>query len=218
MGIRKSGLEAFSSTWRSLVRVFRCHQAAARPPARAEAAATRPNLSQPEEPSAAASLLPEASDFKRFAISLRKADRFLHPFLLVRFFPEIGCVEGTKEAIKNSLQKFRFLYLLFFESMLWCRYSGREAVELTASGLEASCVTGLPARTAKSSCRLFLSACVQMMACREPPRLLLRLKKRTSGARVRDDLRVSLLPFTPSWYGERLDEVRGSGLADHEAL
>jgi len=124
VGIRKSGLEAFSSTWRSLVRVFRCHQAAARPPARAEAAATRPNLSQPEEPSAAASLLPEASDFKRFAISLRKADRFLHPFLLVRFFPEIGCVEGTKEAIKNSLQKFRFLYLLFFESMLWCRYSG----------------------------------------------------------------------------------------------
>ena len=50
---------------------------------------------------------------------------------------------------------FRFLYLLSTVSMLTCIYSSDEAAELAASELEVSCVTGLPARTAKRSCRLF---------------------------------------------------------------
>ncbi len=52
--------------------------------------------------------------------------------------------------------KFRFLYLQWIESIVSCKYSGDGVVLLIAPEPEVVCVTGLPARTAKRSCRLFL--------------------------------------------------------------
>jgi hypothetical protein len=60
------GFIGLSSAWRSVFRVFLYHQAAATPPAKAEAAAIKPTLSHPDEMDSSVGGVVEESDSKVF--------------------------------------------------------------------------------------------------------------------------------------------------------
>ena len=120
-----------------------CH-----PPASAEAAATTPSLSQPEGWPFVACGLDEESDSKEFVVISRPCRRINRLFLVLldlhirRSSYQIRPYSNTGKIISNFV-------LRFSKSMLCCIYSGDGDDHPIAPVLEVSCVTGLPARTAR---------------------------------------------------------------------
>ncbi len=114
-GTTDSGFSLSDSAWRSMLRVFLYHHAVAKPAAKADAAATIPNLNQPAAWRAGLSDFLEVIDSKLYAMIFRPRFK-VEPTVASTHKPPFRCFELGKDCF--SLAQLNFDFCICFLPIL----------------------------------------------------------------------------------------------------